>query len=54
MKAEEFKGLLFVKVNIRVNRDTAVAMLRSARIHEGDTTVWATQDLQVPISVRFF
>ena len=27
-----------------MDRDTAVAMVRSARLHEGDTPVWATRN----------
>ena len=52
MKAQEFQGPLFAKFASTVDRDTAVAMLRSARFQEGGTPVWATQDLPVPIRAR--
>ena len=41
IRNEKSQGLVFVKFNTRVHRDIAVAMLRSARFHEGDTAVWA-------------
>lgn len=41
IRNEKSQGLVFVWFNTRVHRDIAVAMLRSARFHEGDTAVWA-------------
>ena len=52
--SEQFQSLFCEKIATRMDRDTAVAMVRSARLHEGDAPVWATQDLPVPIRVRIF
>ncbi|CAE7703564.1 unnamed protein product [Symbiodinium sp. CCMP2592] len=45
MKSQEFRGLLFAKFKSCVDRDTAVALLRSAELHESGKRIWATQDL---------
>ncbi|CAE6920044.1 unnamed protein product [Symbiodinium sp. CCMP2592] len=45
VKLEKFQGLLFVKFASVVDRDTAVALLRSGSLKIGDSAVWATQDL---------
>ncbi|CAE7326587.1 unnamed protein product [Symbiodinium sp. CCMP2592] len=45
MKSQTFQGLLFAKFRTSVDRDTAVALLRSAEMHEKGKRVWATQDL---------
>ena len=52
IKPEKFQGLLFVKFASVVDRDTAVALLRSGSLKIGDSPVWATQDLPVPVRVR--
>ena len=45
MKSQVFQGLLFAKFRTSVDRDTAVALLRKAEMHEKGKKVWATQDL---------
>ena len=45
MKSQMFQGLLFAKFRNSVDRDTAVALLRSAEMQEKGKRVWATQDL---------
>ena len=52
IKSEKFQGLLFVKFASVVDRDTAVALLRSGSLKIGDSPVWATQDLPVPVRAR--
>ena len=45
MKPQVFQWLLFAKFRTSVDRDTAVALLRSAEMHEKGKKVWVTQDL---------
>ena len=45
MKSQEFRGLIFAKFQSSIDRDTAVALLRSVELHEHGKRVWATQDL---------
>eukprot|EP00439_Symbiodinium_sp_Y106_P038447 s7727_g4.t1 len=45
MKSQMFQGLLFAKFRNSVDRDTVVALLRSAEMQEKGKRVWATQDL---------
>jgi hypothetical protein len=52
MKAAAFDGLLFAKFRSTYERDTAVALFRSANIQVGDRRVWATEDLPVPVRAR--
>ena len=52
MKSPQFQGLLFAKFSSTCERDTAVAMLRSAGLQEGGTRVWATQDLPLLTRAR--
>ena len=52
IKSEKFQGLLFVKFASVVDRDTAVALLRSGSLKIGESPVWATQDLPVPVRAR--
>ncbi|CAE7398490.1 unnamed protein product [Symbiodinium sp. CCMP2592] len=52
VKSEKFQGLLFVKFASVVDRDTAVALLRSGSLKIGDSAVWATQDLPMPVRAR--
>ena len=40
MKLQAFQGLLFAKFRSSVDRDTAVALLRSAEMHESGRRVW--------------
>ena len=51
-KTDSFQGLLFVKFHTVMERDTAVALIRSASLKLGDAHVWATQDLPVPARAR--
>ncbi|CAE7030851.1 unnamed protein product [Symbiodinium sp. CCMP2592] len=44
-KSSEFKGLLFAKFSSMFERDTAVAILRSAKLMEGKDHIWATPEL---------
>ncbi|OLP88679.1 hypothetical protein AK812_SmicGene29943 [Symbiodinium microadriaticum] len=49
IKSEKFQGLLFVKFASVVDCDTAATLLRSGSLKIGDSPVWATQDLPVPV-----
>ena len=40
----EFGNIIFLEFGDMLERDTAVALFRSARLQRGDTTVWACQD----------
>ena len=46
IRNEKSHGLVFVKFNTRAHKHIAVAMLCSARLHEGDTAVWAQCDCE--------
>ena len=45
IKSQEFRGPIFAKFRSSIDRDTAVALLRSVELHEHGKRVWATQDL---------
>ena len=45
VKSQVFQGLLLAKFRTSVDRDTAVALLRGAEMHEKGKRVWTTQDL---------
>ena len=52
IKSTTFNGLVFAKFASKLERDTAVALLRSVKFNEGDQTVWATQDLPPNVRAR--
>ena len=54
IKSEKFQGLLFVKFASVVDRDTAATLPRSGSLKIGDSPVWATQDLPVPVRSKTF
>ena len=52
MKTKEFQGILFVKFGSSYERDVATAVVRSAQLTMGETHVWATPDLPIPVRAR--
>ena len=52
MKGESFDGLLFAKFKSGLDRDTAFALFRTAKLKLDDTKIWATQNLPVPTRAR--
>ena len=52
IKSTSFNGLVFAKFASKLERNTAVALLRSVKFNEGDQTVWATQDLPPNVRAR--
>ena len=52
MKPKDFQGILFVKYRSSYERDVATAVIRSAQLTIGETHVWATPDLPIPVRAR--
>ena len=52
LKTKDFQGILFVKFRSSCERDVATAVIRSARLTIGETHVWATTDLPIPVRAR--
>ena len=52
MKSSSFQGLMCLKFLNVGDRDLAVGILRSARLTNGGSKIWTTQDLPIPTRAR--
>ena len=52
IKTKEFQGIFFVKFKSTYESDVATAVMRSAQLTMGETHVWATPDLPIPVRAR--